>query len=99
MSDCGKKTIRIRRKIYSFDSRFQIQNRTDKRGILMTEPVMFLTSPSTGFDVIKTSHILSPLAFCTNFNKFGVLHHHRVNNSKESLIRGKNSSSSGQSVT
>ena len=65
----------------------------------MTESVMFLTCPSTGFDIIETSHISSPFSFGTDFDEFGVLHHHCMYNSKERFIRWENSSSTSHCIT
>jgi hypothetical protein len=86
MSNRGQEAICIRRKIHSFNSGFQVKHSSDKRWVLMTESVVFLTCPCACFDVIETSDVFSPFAFCTHFDEFGVLDHHSMYNSEESLI-------------
>jgi len=53
MCDSGEETICIWREINSFDSFLQIENSANEGWILMTEAIVFLTCPGTGFDVIE----------------------------------------------
>jgi hypothetical protein len=99
MSNSREEAIGIRGKVDSFDSGFHIQQRTNERGILMTESVVFLTCPSARFDVIKTADVFSPFRFPANLDEFGVLNHHRMHDSEKRFIRGENAESSGQSIT
>jgi hypothetical protein len=99
MSDGGEETICIGREINSFDTGFQVENGADERGVLMTEPVMFLTCPGTSFDVIETSDILSPGTLMTDFDELRVLNHHGMHDSQKCLVGGENSSSSCQCIT
>lgn len=65
----------------------------------MTESVMFLARPGTGFDIIETSHIFSPGGLVTDFDEFRVLNHHGMNDSQKRFIRWENPSTSSQSIT
>jgi hypothetical protein len=99
MSNSREEAIGIRGKVNTFDSGFQVQHRTNERGVLMTESVVFLTCPRTRFDIIKTADVFSPFRFLANLDEFGVLNHHRMHDPKKRFIRGKNSESSRQSIT
>ena len=99
MSDGGEETVCIGREIDAFDAGFQVEHCADEGGVLMTESVMFLTCPGTGFDIVERSHVFSPGTFVTDFDKLGVLNHHRMHDSQERFIRRENPRTSGQSIT
>lgn len=99
MSNSREEAIGIRRKVDPFDSGLQVQHRTNERGILVTESIVFLTCPRTRFDIIKTANVFSPFRFLANLDEFGVLNHHRMDNPEKRFIRGENAVSSSQSIT
>jgi len=63
MSKSTEESVGIRREVDSGNSRFEIQNCTNKRRILMRKAVVFLSSPSTRFDIVDTRKFSSPSAF------------------------------------
>lgn len=96
----AQETISIGWQINSCKLRFQGQYCANETWILVGEPVMFLTSPSRRLDVVQrtTWEVLTPWIAC-DFDELGVLHHHRVDNSKEGLIRRENTSSASKCVS
>lgn len=63
MVNGAEKGVGIRWKVYSSGGRLEVQHSTNERWILMREAIVFLTSPSTSFDVIDTSKGRAPIRF------------------------------------
>src|SRR5271163_371353 len=99
MCNCRQETICIGRKIDSFDALLEIEDCPDESGILMTESIVFLTSPSRCFDIVERSNIFAPFTFMCHLDEFRILHHHSMYNSKESLVRWENARSTSQRVS
>lgn len=59
---------------------------------------MLLSCPCAGLDVVDTGDICSPVCLTRHLVEFGILHHHGVYNTKETLITWEDTSPSSQSV-
>lgn len=65
----------------------------------MGEPVVLLSRPGRGFDVVDAREICSPGRLSSHFIELAVLYHHRMNDTQETLIRREDTSSTSESIS
>ena len=81
-----KQAVGIGRKINAHYIRFLIDNMVEETGILMCESVVILLPDMRGKQIIQRSNFSSPGQFQCNFQPFGMLAEHGINNTDESFI-------------
>lgn len=64
----GKEAIRIRWEVNTSKLRLQIEKGTDKRGILMREAIVLLSSPGRGLQVVDRANVMAPFSFTSLTN-------------------------------
>lgn len=63
MVECRQEGVGVWGQIDPCSSGFQLENIADERGVLMGKPVMLLSRPSAGLDVVDAGYILVPFRF------------------------------------
>jgi hypothetical protein len=98
MRHSRQEAIRIRGEVYPCELRLQVQDRTNERRVLVGKAIVFLPCPCRRFNVVERAAGLAPRSLGGHFREFGVLDHHSMNDAEESLVAGKEASSSSECV-
>jgi hypothetical protein len=65
-----KESVGIRWKIDARSGRFQFENGSDERRVLMGKSIVFLSRPGACFDVIDTRYVAVPTSFSSLLDHF-----------------------------
>ena len=98
MGDRAQEAIRVWREVDTSGISLEVKNGADERRILVREPVVLLTGPGGGLEVVERSVQRSKVGLFGHLDEFGVLDHHRLCDADEGLVRWEQGCASSHRV-
>ena len=98
VSQRAQEAIRIWREVDTSGVGLEVKNGANERRILVREPVVFLTSPGGGLEVVERSVRGPEVGLLGHLDELGVLDHHRLCDTDEGFVRREERSPSGEGI-
>ena len=98
MSDRAQEAVGIRREVDTSGVSLEIENSADERRVLMREPVVFLTSPGGGFEVVEGGIREPEVGLLGYLDELGVLDHHGLRDADKGFVRREKRRAPGQGI-